>query len=380
MIELTFETTDPDEIERCRRYWELEDDGTFKESITAVREPGSGSGKHDRGFFESVTARDTRRRCPTCGTPRIVANRDSYLAPLQPPSPCYLCLHAKKHLIRSMRTHSTEQSSVWHWDGSFSFPLAALALLHSLGRTIHRRELRCGFSISDCAGFAPAHLHRFLSRLYAAHMIEKSTPGIEEQNVRAETKYRVISDPILEQDLARYERLLAEGASFNHHGLQDLWLDYAVAECVAYICGQSALFGLPINPEDEKLCSALRLAVRIYSIGEVWAVSLRCIEVAASLIERGFTAEDAAANVPAGIAQHCLPPPGKLTIPEPILRSIRDPRTSLRDWFDDWYGICEYTRGKTVADLFHGLHNTRTPHEAVTAQGDAARPLEYMPS
>lgn len=371
MIELTFETTDPDDIERCRRYWELGNDGTFKECITAVCEPGSGSGKHDRGFFGYVTARDTRRRCPTCGTPKIVANRESYLAPLQPPSPCYYCLHLKKHLVRSMRTHTIEKSGNWHWGGSFSFPVAALALLHALGRTVQRRELQGGFSIFDCEGFAPAHLHRFLSRLCAARVIEKSESCIKDPSSPATAKYRVIGDPTLKQDLARYERLLDEGTSFDHYGLMDLWLDYAVAECIAYMCAQSALFSLPIDPEDENLCSALRHALNTYSIGEVWSVSRDVMQLASSVIEHGATAKDTAAAVHAGIAQCCPPSSERSAVSEPILRSFRDPRTALGDWFDDWYGICEYTQGAAIAPLFRAAHNTRTAHEGVQAHAPA---------
>jgi len=380
MIELAFLTTDPDDIERCRRYWELDGDGTFTENLDAVREPGSRGATLDRGFFGAVLARDTRRRCPLCGIPRIVHNREAYLAPIETPTPCYECQHVNQHLARSMRAHSAGPSGDSLWEGSFSFPVAAIALVHALGQAVHRRELRNGFTIFDCAGFAPAHLHRLLGRLAKVHIIEKLVPSTKGRNVGSATRYRITSDPALEQDLARFSSLLTEGTSFNHHGLMDLWLDYAVAECVAYVCVQSALFSLPIDPEDEQLCSALRISVNTCSIGEVWSESRHAIQVAVGLVEHGVTAKVAVATIPTGIARYCSPSLETIHMPEPIPRSISDQRMPLRDWFDEWYGICEYTRGKDIADLFDGLHNTRTLHKAVTTHGNISNPLGYARS
>lgn len=147
----------------------------------------------------------------------------------------------------------------------------------------------------------------------------------------------------MEQEFAEFRRLLHNGTSFNHHGLMEVWLDYAVAESVAFICGQAAFFGLPINPEDKKLCSVLRAAASRYSIGEVWAISRLAIGEAATVVEHGSTAQDAATTISRKIAHLCRPSKQR-PIPEPILRNIRDRRTTLREWFNDWYGVFEHAR------------------------------------
>ncbi|MDB5746388.1 MAG: hypothetical protein JWP72_1236 [Massilia sp.] len=105
MIVLEFNTADPDEIELCRRYWQLNGKGTFKESKQALSTlDGTGRVRDlDRDLFASVIARDTCRRCPTCGVPEVVSNRDSFLAPETPAEPCSTCDYVNKHLGRSSR-------------------------------------------------------------------------------------------------------------------------------------------------------------------------------------------------------------------------------------------------------------------------------------
>jgi len=363
MIVLEFNTADPDEIELCRRYWQLDGKGAFKESKQAfLTFDGAGRVRDlDRYLFASVTARDTRRRCPTCGVPEIVSNRDSYLAPETPVQPCSTCDYVNWHLGRSSRAQSDDLTSALTFSGNFRYPVASMALLHALGKVVQRRELHEGFSVHDCEGFAPAHVNRFLHRLSATHVIEKVEGVATAQDKRVAVTFRLNNDSALEQEFAEFKRLLHNGTSFDHRGLMEVWLDYAVAESVAFICGQAAFFGLPIDPEDKKLCSVLRTATSRYSIGEVWAISRLAIGEAATMVEHGSTSQDAAATISRRIARLCRPSKQR-PIPEPILKDIRERRTRLREWFNDWYGLFEHMRGPVIADLFQGMHNTRTPH------------------
>lgn len=378
MIELTFLTSDPDEIDLCRRYWQLARNGKFAESMKMLRASSPDNPGLERHFFGLVIARDTRRRCPTCGIPAVVAGREDYLAPLPLPAPCRECLQLKDHLRRSKGASGTELVDGQVAAATFRFPVAAMALVHALGGVVHMRELRSGFSMRDCEGFAPAHLHRFLARLCTAGVIEKVAVRGKGSGRRAPTTYRLTTDPAFEQDFAEFMRLLKNGASFDHGDLAELWLDYAVAECVAFICAQAAIFGLPIDPNDGRLCSALRTAAGVWGIGQVWSISRRAIQDAAVLVEHGHAAQDAVSTLPRRIARRLRMPSGRTPMPEPIIRTISDPRTALREWFDDWYGVCEHINGAVVTDLFHGMHNTRTPHKPAISECSEAQVLEKL--
>lgn len=353
MIELEFLSNDPVDVELCRRYWQLAADGTFKESkeelLPLLGFPAS-VGDLDRAILVSVIARDTRRRCPTCGMPQKVS-RECVLAPVTRITSCQDCQNLKQVLARDFWPIAKKHSDDGDPGSCSDLPVASMAILDALSQIAFANELRDGFSASAIETFAPAHLNRFLGKLCATHVIEKVRIPPYVQNAGATSTYRLTNFAAYEKDRGKFREVLANGNIYDYNDLWELWLDYALAECVAFICKQSTLLGLPSDPENPDLCTALRAAVGTYSIGEVWSLSRLAVLEAVGLIEDGCTALDAAETISRNIAWRCRVVSEQHPIPAPITRSIYEPFPALGAWFFRWYGVYLHTRGPDVASV-----------------------------
>jgi hypothetical protein len=352
MIDLEFLTTDPDEIELCRRYWQLNDDGTFKDTKQAILP--FGNMKHARELdlfiFASVVARDTRRACPTCAMPKLV-NRETAVSAIEPIEPCPECEGRRNAHFFTNRSRRAAQAGMMGSGSGTRFPGATMATLAALTRAVDREKLRTGFSALDCQQLAPTHLAHFLSKLHATDVLEVVTPLVAAPVEAVPVLYRVKNAQAYEQDLVEFECLLKTEGSFDRDGLWELWSDYAIAECVAYVCSQSSVFGLPADPEDEALCSVLRIATATYSIAEVCAISQLAVRRAASLVRPDYSRKNAAETIPNDIARQCQAVAQGKPMPTPVRISMLAQHTRLRDWFHKWYGVFTHTRGPAVAWL-----------------------------
>lgn len=353
MIELEFLTSAPDDVELCRRYWQLAADGTFKESkeeLLPLLGFRASIGDLDRAILASVIARDTRRRCPTCGMPQEVS-RECVLAPVTRMTPCKDCRNLKQVLACDFWPIPKKQSDDGDPGSCSDLPVASMAILDALSQIVVADELRDGFSASAIVRFAPAHLNRFLGKLCATHVIEKVRFPAYVQNAAATTTYRLTNFAAYGKDRSKFREVLVNDNSYDYNALWELWLDYAVAECVAFICKQTTLLGLPFDPENPDLCTVLREAVGTYSIGEVWSLSRLAVHEAVGLVEDGCTALDAAETISRNIAWRCRVVSEQHPIPAPITRSIHEPLSALGAWFFRWYGVYLHTRGPDVASV-----------------------------
>src|SRR5450830_969171 len=86
------------------------------------------------------------------------------------------------------------------------------------------------------------------------------------------------------------------------------------------------------------------------------------VRTAAVMVDNGASASDAAATLPDKIVRCYKSASEAAVAPEPITKLHRNPGARLREWFDDWYGVFEYTCGSVVADVFLADHNTGTPY------------------
>lgn len=358
MIDLEFHTTDPDDIELCRRYWQMDGDGVFKESEKALRPPsGTDARSWDiaRVLMLSVTARDTRRRSPTCGAAKVVLRRSMVLAPMSAPTTCKECIELKRWLVNEYGPRPTPQYSGLNFEsGGLAYPVAALALLDALGQIIDPSKLRNGFTVHDCKGLAPAHLGRLLVMLLAARVIERIGSPAFSWTMATTGIYRVVNYPTFEHDFAHFKVLLANGKNFNHNGLWDLWLNYAVSECAAFIAAEAIPLGLPTVPEEEELCTALRTAVSTFSIAEVRSMSRLAVREAAGLNEHGYTIGHAVSTIPCNISRLCKAASEGHWQPNPVAIPHNEPRSRLSEWFYRWFDIYMHARGSVVAGAFRG--------------------------
>jgi hypothetical protein len=351
MIDLEILTTKPDVKEMCERYWKLGRNGMFVESVNALVPWGAIRKTVLLEFVvvKSSIARDLRRRCPICGMPETLISQKHFLEPVTPRPPCDNCQYLQKRSANSHKSTDTPKSGDQGSPTVFTFPIGALVALEALSHLLGPK-LRTGFSIQDCASFAPAHINRFLENLCAVNVIMKLPASANAGSNGAAVVYYLTDDPTLEHDFAAFTRLPAERLIHDPAGLRELWLDYAVAECMQFVFDRSVLFGFNPNPDDAELCSALRSAAVVCSIAEVCGISQFAMHEAARLIAQGSTAIEAAASMPGNILQRFQQiKTGKRT-PQPIARSVGQRLTELGRWFHRWFDKDEHTGGTPIVD------------------------------
>lgn len=357
MLDIEFLTDEPDVIILCQRYWQLDSDGTF---AVRLRDLAPFRRQTNYGYVELLVlaksiARDTRRRCPICGIPQRVGSRQSALLPITSQPPCSDCPYLKiKGTVRKDECRDVESMRAREAVKKSRFPASALVLLISLRRVIGVR-LYEGFSIHDCAGLVPAHTVRFITMLYKGGILKK-IPSSGQVGGAEPTKYILTDDLEFEEDFATFTSLRTTTRAFDFSTLQDLWLDYAVAECVRLLCGQCVLHDLPLDPANEELCAVLRMLLSRRSIAEVLAISTWAVQAVAVRAEH----ESTTAAFPVTIAQsieqqHKLILEKELAL-QPITRPAARPSSELGVWFQKWYGIDEITSGHNIrGSMFAGI-------------------------
>lgn len=348
MLDIEFLTDEPDVIMLCQRYWQLRSGDEFEVSL---RELVPFHGITNYGYVQLIVlsksiARDTRRKCPICGIPQRVGSRQAALLPITSQPPCNDCRYLKirgiartdeSGHVASMQEHEAVEKS--------RFSASALVLLISLRRVIGVRLYK-GFSTCDCAGLVPAHTVRFITILYKDGILKKIL-GSEQVQGAEPTKYILTDGLELEKDFAAFTSLRTASRAFDFSTLQNLWLDYAVAECVRFLCGQCVLHDLPIDPVNKELCAVLRMVLSIRSIAEVLSMSSRAVE-AAVLAEHESTTAASPVTIAQSIEQQHELILKKVLALQTIARPAARPSSELGVWFQKWYSIDELTPGHII--------------------------------
>jgi len=361
MLDLEFLTDEQDVIILCQKYWHLDSDGKFNVSL---RELAPFHGITNYGYVELIVlhksiARDTRRRCPVCGIPQRVGSRQSALLPVTPQPPCSDCRYLK--LRGTARTDdSARVTSIREPESGMpsKSAVSALVLLTCLRHLIGIR-LYEGFSINDCERFVPAHTVRFINMLHKDGFLKKAS-GSKQAKGSDSIKYFLTDDLKLREDLKDFNNQGHFGKAFDFSGLKDLWLDYAVAMCVRFLCGQCVLYGLPIAPENKELCAVLRTVLSARSIVEALSMSARAVQLIIEIPDNdpmaGSFTEAIFHNIEQEYklvleeesAQHLIVKPAALSCSE------------VGDWFKKWYEIDELTPGHAIThSMFARIRTNR---------------------
>jgi hypothetical protein len=349
MIDLEFLTTVPATVDICTRYWQLSSDGKFKESSDTLLPFGAIYHLPALEFvvFRNVKARDLRRRCPVCGMPPTLRTRQEALAPITPRPPCDDCVYLNRHLPIA---GSTAASGADTQDASTP-SISGMALIDCLS-WILGPKLLSGFAVRHCTDLAPAHIGRFLSALSSTGVLEKAVLSESEAQPGAAVAYRLAPNSKYQPEHNAFTSMVRDGKSFDPDNLRGLWLYYAVAECVAYLCTQSSLNGLLTDPDDERLCSVLRSAVAVHGISTVWAISSIAVRKAVVSFEHGSSTRIATALFADEIERQCQSFSKNPVDVQPLLRPAGLARGQLGAWFYRWFGVDEHTSGTAVAQAF----------------------------
>lgn len=349
MLDIEFLTDEQDTMLLCQRYWHLDSDGKFN---VTLRELAPFHGITNYGYVELIVlsksiARDTRRRCPVCGIPQRVGSRQSVLLPVTPRPPCSDCRYLKLRGIAraddSARVTSIRESEPGMQSKS---AVSALVLLTYL-RHLTGIRLYEGFSINECEHFVPAHTVRFINMLHKNGFLKKAS-GSKQVECSDSIKYFLTDDLKLREDLEDFNNQGKFGKAFDFSGLKDLWLNYAVAMCVHFLCGQCVLYGLPIAPENEELCAVLRAVLSARSIVEALSMSARAVQLVIEIPENDSMAGAFTEAIFQNIEQQY-----KLVLEDEsaqhlIVKPAALPPSEVGDWFKKWYEIDELTPGHAI--------------------------------
>ncbi|OFA06368.1 hypothetical protein DUGA2_09080 [Duganella sp. HH101] len=368
MVHLTFLTSDPEEIALAQRYWAMDDLGKYKENvadllpfrdITLTAQLSA----HMRTIVKAV---DHNQQCPKCGNFEVVTNRSQIKRKAQVMRfKCDSCLGAERAVAEAQRQEAAnEQSTFLALLGErrsairteySALPADIVLLLMALDQAIDPRLAQGSFRETECSALVPACVGHFIKKLRDAQVIidhpalaASGAYELEEGELSYYPKkvvYKLVPDPELSNKAALH--LLSKMELTDNAAIRGLWLDYAAADCMAYLENQCEFHGLSLDYDThEEFYSSARVALQEYSVARVWNVIWRIVREVLVLAARTYSNKTkATATLPGKLRRHL----------EKVERGDVKP---LEDWDrPDWQG------SGTLGNLFTKLFsiNEKTP-------------------
>ena len=376
MIYLDFHTTDLEEIALVRRYWAMDEAGKYIENVTDLlpfRELKLAAQLNTyMRTIEQVT--DHNQQCPTCGKFQVVATRSQVKRRAHVMRyKCNSCIANERSIEKAQQQQKLDElsaflASVQEQRDSMRTefaeqPADIILLLMALDDAINPRLARAAFRETECSALAPSCVDRFIKKLRDARVIidhpslssagAYELEGAEFGYYPNRVTYKLVPDPMLStEDTLNLVRSMELSDS---SAVRNLWLDYATADCMAYLTNQSEFHGLSVLPDVyEEFYSATRVALQTYSVAKIWNVIWRIVRDALALAARDYSNKSkAAATLPGKLRRHL----------EKVKRGVALP---LKDWdrpdwqaagtlgklFAEIYSIDETTPGAEVMALF----------------------------
>jgi hypothetical protein len=378
MIELTFHSTDPDEMSLAQRYWAMDENGKFKENLTALLpfRDISTTNRLVNLIREIAKAHDKNQICPNCGrfeevTIRSHVKKTSQLMRYH----CNVCREeaaAKEHAaaIQAQEELITHIQIAIKHNAAMSIDYNLLAddivlILLALNHAIAPRLLNGTFKRDDCRALAPAYVPDFIKKLYKASAIVDQP---EMTNMKAyvikdgslchypnQVLYRLTPDKTLGGGEIGFSYLEQRQLQDNE-AIRNLWLDYATADCMCYFFNRCELHGLNTTEEhDQEIYSQLHAALRKYSVSQLWSVTWKVVEDAAALSTREYyNKQSAAATLPGKLQRHLEKiERGQASLGQKKWeRPTLQPAGTLGQLFSELYNIDESTPGSVIMNLF----------------------------
>ncbi|WOD10092.1 hypothetical protein RPW65_13610 [Pseudomonas sp. NyZ704] len=321
-VRLEFLTQDADEIELAKRYWAMDEAGTYLEKVTGLvpfrqLTQSSFMSSHVRKYCRAY---DENQQCRLCGGPILVTKRHEPRKAFQVSArPCTACAELiKQDELRIKQAEEAELQRVLekrsHDMACRTISYDALAddicvLLLAMEALIGPRLAKGTFKKNECDALTPYDTGFFFNRLReegiildspsaarpGAYFLENGQLGVHWD--RAE--FSLVADGRLGrgEDAIRW---IAERDFNNPEALFDLWLDYAVGDVVRYLLDQCRIYNLVLGSEGiEKIKGTIRQALRVYSTSQLWSVIWKVVKDASSLASHMyFNRIKASATIP----------------------------------------------------------------------------------
>lgn len=376
MIEFEIYSESPADKKLVARYWAMNENGKFIDNVCDLF-PYEGiynTQQLVKYINEISSAWDTRQVCPRCqGFNSIRSRSDVKSKPGVMNGICRYCKESEDIEIKKVkeaksaelgeyiaRRAETNLAKTIDYE-TISSDIALILI--ALDNAINPRLLTSSFMRDECRRLSPLDSENFIKRLWDAGVI------IDLPNKRAPDAYSLKDgklwyysnkvDYVLVPDktLGKSEDVfnLLTKRDYNGCGvLRQLWFDYALSECMAYLLDQCSLHKLKISFEDDtEIRSIFCTALQTYSVSQLWSVIWKISRDAASLSTREYyNKEKSAATIPGKIKRHLERiAKGEITI-KLWDRPVNQPAGTLGDVLYEFFGIDEDTLGSNVISIF----------------------------
>ncbi|MBX9799150.1 MAG: hypothetical protein K2Y13_06785 [Burkholderiaceae bacterium] len=382
MIKLDIYSTNVEEIEIAERYWGVDSEGNFAEKVNALLPfRGIKNSSQLAAFIREIAqASDTRQVCPECSGALIISSRSEFQKSVQKLRyPCNQCQQSSKKAQREieekaeinlqLRLEAIRKYNLSRTIDYQALPDDIALLLLALERSISPRLLGGVFTRNDCGSLAPGNVGDFLRKLYKESVIlddpSKAKRGVyhlrddEIWHHADQVTYFLTPDTTLGVDEDALS-LLDSRPYDDHKSIRNLWLDYAVSDCMCYFFDQCQLYSLVTTEEaDAEICSTLRNALHTYCVAQMWSVIWKVVRDAASLSARSYyNRSTAAATISGKIRRHLERANKEMIDIHQWDRPTHLPAGTLGQIFIEKFSIDEYTFGFDVMSIFADQEST----------------------
>lgn len=376
MIDYKVHSGSSDDEALVARYWAMGEKGKFLEPVSGLFPYGDIENSQQLiKYINDVSSAWNRDRfCPSCQNRWLLRSRaDVKLQVEQTNRVCKSCIDKEVSKLKNAEldqaaklakklievTERNLSATIEYED----IPNDVALLLIALHRVLNPRLLIGSFMRSECQGLAPADSDKFVQRLWDANVIldlpDRALPGayfLKEESLwhyNNKVAYILVSDAELGRGEQAFDLLISRDFS-DFSELRQLWLDYAVCDCVAYLFDQCGLHSLETSAEnDTEIRSILRTALQVHSVAQIWSVIWKVVRDAASLSTREYyNKTKAAGTIPGKISRQIERiVKGDLVI-KPWRRPPDQPAGALGEVFYEYFGIDEGTTGLEVMEMF----------------------------
>lgn len=376
MIEFNFSSDDPEDRNLIARYWAMDAAGHFVETVTSILPYREIFKSHQliKYINEISVARDLNQMCSRCESSVMVRSRSDVKTRLTMKSQvCSTCQsienYAQKQALEAenaelqVRLAQVEKQNLEKTFDYVTIPDDLALLLIALEKAINPRLLNGSFTQSDCRSLASVNIEKLIERLWQANLVvdlpSKAAPGayvLKDKKLYQYPKkvtYVLVPDAAIGKNEEAFS-ILTMRDFCDYQVIRQLWLDYALSDCMAYLVDQNTTHGLETSLEaDAEISSTFRTALNTYSVAQLWSIIWKVVRDAASLSTREYyNKAKAAATIPGKIRRNLEQVAKSDVHLKDWTRPIRQPAGTLGDVFYEYFGIDESTLGSTVREMF----------------------------
>ena len=376
MVDFDVLSDDPEDRKLIARYWAMDDAGNFVESVTGILPYGEISKTHQlvKYINKISAARDLNQTCLRCENSFLVRSRsDVKTRSAMTRQVCSTCQdiedHERNEALEAAnaelqaRLAQVEKRNLEETCDYGAIPDDLALLLIALEKAINPRLLKGSFMRSDCRSLASDDSGKLIQRLWTARLVvdlpSKAALGayfLKDGQVwqfSDKVAYVFVPDAAIGKNEKAFS-VLTMREFCDYRAIRQLWLDYALSDCMAYLLDQSTTHGLETSLEaDAEISSTLRTALSMYSVAQLWSVIWKVVRDAASLSTRSYSNRaKAAATIPGKIKRNLEQVARGDVHLRAWTRPINQPAGTLGDVFHEYFGIDESTLGSTVREMF----------------------------